>query len=480
MGTRLDELRRLRGLALDTSRQENGHLRKYVDDPVGFTQEVLGENPWSKQRAVMESVRDNRYTAVPSCHGVGKSWDAARIVAWWLSAHPVGEAFAVTTAPSFPQVRAILWREIHRAHVGGALPGRINQTEWWMGEEIVGFGRKPRDMDPDAFQGIHAQFVLVVIDEACGVGTGLWDAADTLLTNEGSRMLAIGNPDDPGSHFAKVCRPTSGWNVMPVSAFDSPNFTDEKVPDNVARELLSAQWVEERRLRWGEGSSLWQSKVLGQFPDLSDDTLIPLSWVERARERGRDDWPSAGDRELGVDVARFGSDMTVIGLRQGKSFRVVWAAGKQDTMTTAGHVMSQLRETEALAAKVDVVGIGAGVVDRLNELEAPVVEMSAGSRPIDTERFVNCRAEWWWNLRELFEADEAVIDPDDEELAEQLASLKFKLDSRGRVLLESKDDARKRGVHSPDRGDAMAMAFAPVPVGEEHFIVEYEDRVQIR
>lgn len=476
---RREEIRKVRQATLAKSKTANAGFHKYLGDPVGFTREVLREQPWSKQRAVMESVRDNRYTAVPSCHGVGKSWDAARIVSWWLSVHAPGTAFAVTTAPSFPQVRAILWREIHRAHQGGGLPGRINQTEWWMADEIVAFGRKPADYDPSAFQGIHAQFVLVVIDEACGVGKPLWDAADTLMTNTNSRMLAIGNPDDPASQFAKVCRPASGWNVMPVSAFDSPNFTGEEVPEEVSRELLSETWVEERRTRWGEGSALWESKVMGRFPELSDDTLIPLSWVERARERGRDGWPETTNKELGVDVARFGSDKTIIGLREGKSFRVIHEASKQDTMVTTGQVVKALKETGAFGAKVDVVGLGAGVVDRLAEMGAPVVAMSAGSRPYDTERFVNQRAEWWWNLRELFEADEAIIDPDDEELAEQLSSLKYKLDSRGRVLLESKDDAKKRGVSSPDKGDAMAMAFAPL-YEDQTYVVEYEERVQIR
>jgi hypothetical protein len=463
----------------EQERQVTSELWDYVERPVEFVTKVLGETLWSRQRDIMNSVRDNRYTAVPSSHGVGKSFCAARVVAWWLSTHPVGQAFAVTTAPTFTQVRAILWQQIHRAHADGDLPGRINQTEWWMGDEMVAFGRKPSDYNPAAFQGIHARHVLIVIDEASGVGKHLWDAADTLMTNKLARLLAIGNPDDSASQFAKVCRPASGYNVLPISAFDSPNFTREKVPARVKEELVGKEWVEERRARWGEGSALWQAKVLGEFPEISDDTLIPLSWVERGRERGRENWPKGGGKELGVDVARFGSDLSVIGLREGKSFRVLWVGAKANTMETTGHVVSQLETTGAMVAKVDVVGLGAGVVDRLAELGRPVVAMSAGMPAIDTERFANARAEWWWNLRELFEANQAIVDPDDEELADQLSVQKYKLDSRGRILLESKDDMKRRGVRSPDRADSMAMAFAPV-IEPEEYIVTYEDRVRIR
>src|SRR5689334_4681109 len=113
-------------LALAEAEQAADH--PYLADPVGWVQGVLGEHVWSKQREIAEAVRDHRKVAVPSCHEAGKSWLASRIVAWWLAVHKPGEAFAVTTAPTAPQVRAILWREINRAHRKGNLPGRTNLT----------------------------------------------------------------------------------------------------------------------------------------------------------------------------------------------------------------------------------------------------------------------------------------------------------------------------------------------------------------
>jgi hypothetical protein len=127
-----------------------------------------------------------------------------------LVAHcwPPGEAFVVTTAPTFPQVKFILWKEIARAHKKGRLPGRTNQVEWWIEGEIVAYGRKPDDLDMAAFQGIHARRVLVVVDEACGVAPAIWNGgAETLITNDESHILAIGNPDDPATYFAQICKP---------------------------------------------------------------------------------------------------------------------------------------------------------------------------------------------------------------------------------------------------------------------------------
>lgn len=432
---------------------------RYQSDPLLWMNERLGVFAWSKQQEIAFSVREHRHTAVRACHDSGKSWIAAQLSGWWIDTHPPGEAFVVTSAPTGSQVRAILWREMHRMHSAGRLPGEMNQTEWLIDGNLVAFGRKPSDYDDAAFQGIHARYVLVILDEASGIAESLWTAAETLIANEGSRLLAIGNPDDPTSPFAKVCRPNSGWNVIDISAFDTPNFTDEEVPGSLRPLLISRMWVEERRARWGEGSALWTAKVLGEFPDRSEDSLIPLSWVERARERTL---PADGEAMLGVDVARRGSSESVIVVRRGGVVRCVRARVGEDTMRTTGEVIRALRIHGAVIAKVDDVGVGGGVVDRLREQGEPAVGLNGGQRPQERQRFVNGRAEWYWELRERFEHGEIDIDPDDEVLAEQLCSIGYRLDSTGRIQIESKEEMRARGMASPDRADAMALAFADV------------------
>jgi hypothetical protein len=438
----------------------------YGREPARWVTDRLGEHLWSKQREILAAVATERFVAVPSCHGVGKSFTAARTVAWWLDIHPPGEAFAVTTAPTFPQVRAILWREIAQAARKGKLLGHLNQTEWLIGNELVAFGRKPSDWNQEAFQGIHARYVLVIIDEACGVPESIWTAAETLVTNADSRILAIGNPDDPTSHFAKICKPNSGWHVMPISAFDSPNFTDEQVPTAIAEQLTSVGWVEERKVRWGENSPLYQAKVLGRFPDQANDALIPLSWIERARERGRARDLTAVDGPvfLGVDVALSGDETVILKLQDGYA-AVIEAYRGKDTMETAGHV--QLLRTQLDAeARIDAVGIGRGVFDRLAEIKAArVYGLNAGGGAQDREQFINARAEWFWQLRTALDPERPHLDldPDDELLAEQLSLIRYKITSRGQILIESKDDMRKRGMASPDRADALMLAAAVLP-----------------
>jgi hypothetical protein len=418
---------------------------------------------WSKQRTVAELVRDNRYVAVPSCHDSGKSFTASRLASWWLDVHAPGEAFVVTTAPTTAQVEAILWREIGKAHRKGKLPGRITlDAKWYLGQELVAYGRKPADYDQAAFQGIHAKYVLIIIDEADGVPKSLFEAVDALATNVNARVLAIGNPDNPASHFATVCKPGSGWVVEHISAFDTPAFTGEEVPEYLLELLISKEWVEERKKRWGEGSPIYISKVLGQFPDVSDDTLIHPKHLKLAQDRfiARNRKPN-----LGVDVARFGADRTVIYNNEGGWIRKQAEYSKEDTMATVGRINMALRELRGPHVKqwpravIDVIGLGAGVYDRCVELSLDVAAFNASERAFDSERFVNRRAEVYWALREAFERGEIDLDPADDEAAAQLGAIKWKISgSGGKIKIESKEDMQKRGMPSPNHADAIVYS----------------------
>lgn len=502
---RLQLLRELRRQKADRDRAAaEADAVRYLNDPVGWVRDKLGEHLWSKQREIAESVRDNRYTAVQSCHDAGKSFSASRLVAWWLSAHPHGDAFAVTTAPTAPQVSAILWREIRRAHRKGGLPGYTTQgavPEWKLLDgELIGYGRKPADEDQAAFQGIHALYPFIVVDEAGGVPKNLFDAVDALATNENARVLAIGNPDAPASHFAQVCKPGSGWNVIRIDGLQTPNMTaealaglpelsamfeqlglepsDEQVPDSLRPLLLSPLWVAERIHRWGVSSPIFTAKVRGEFPDVGEDVLIPPSLIRAAQERTLPPGPLA---VLGVDVARFGSDRTIFCLRRGPVARVIADHSKLATTETTGHVVAAKREHTVHEVRVDGVGVGGGVVDQLVEQGHDVVDMQAGGAAVDSEHFKNARAEWFWALRERFEDGDIDLDPADDELAAQLGSIKYKYTPRGQIQIESKDDMRKRGLPSPDRADALMLTAAgPVPppvVVEDDEFVDSEDSI---
>jgi hypothetical protein len=439
---------------------------RYQSDPVGWVTDKLGEHLWSAQQRIMQSIVTNRYTAVPSCHGAGKSYTGSRLVSWWLDVHQVGEAFAVTTAPTAAQVEAVLWREIRRAWRKGKLTGHITQgnvPQWKMDDEIVAYGRKPADTDADAFQGIHAKYILIIIDEANGIPKVLWDAVDSLATNVHARVLAIGNPDNPGSHFKKICDPGSGWNVIRIDALKTPNFTGEWVPDSLREDLVSEEWVRERLKRWGKNSPLWRSKVRGQFPNVSSDTLIWPMWVEAAQQRweGMPSLKIVG--RMAADIARYGDDETCIYRNREGRIEQVHIGHKQDTMSTTGvikrHIVAFEQKVETV---VDAVGVGAGVVDRLNEQGLPIVAFEGGRSAFDSDRFMNSRAEAYWHLREAFEEGLIGIDPNDDILAGQLVNIHWTTTSDGKIKIESKDDYRKRThASSPDRADALSMLYTP-------------------
>jgi len=450
---------------------ETTRVRDYIkrlewrNNPVKWAEEKLGEHMWSKQIEIALSVSKNRKTAVPSCFASGKSWLASRLVTWWIDTHEPGDAFVVTTASTASQVKAILWRELSRAHSKGNLAGRLNQDQWYLNmpdgrEELVAFGRKPADYDQAAFQGIHARYVLVIVDEAAGVPGTLFDAAESLTANAESRMLAIGNPEDAGSEFAKMCSPDSDWNVIKIRADETPNFTDEEIPERLKHVLISEVYVEEKRKKWGESSPMWKAKILAEFPSTTVDGLIPINWVRAAQER--DLSKDVGPIEIGVDVGG-GGDKSVFAHRVGGRVRIIRKDQEPDTMKTLDNLCDAMDETGAELAKVDEIGIGRGVVDagrRRSGFRGKILGVNVGRGAKNKENFANIRAEACWMLRELFREGLIDIDPRDEDLVAQLIEIRYKRQS-GRIQIESKDEMKRRGIDSPDDFDAIVLAFIP-------------------
>jgi hypothetical protein len=470
--------------------------RRWLADPEAWAEERGGMFLWSKQKEVFRAVSQNRRTAAYGCHEWGKSFSAGGLTAWWIDCHPPGTAATITTAPTDRQVRAILWKEIRRIHSRLRLPGRTNLKEWYVPfegvEELVALGMKPSDYDPAAFQGIHARFILVIFDEACGVPGGtvdlphsLWIAADSLLANEDCRMLAIGNPDDSSTHFAEICKPGSGWKTIQTGAFDTPNFTGEEVPEELKAVLIGPTWVEERRQEWAptwrwnaertkvlppkghrleDSHPFWLSKVLGLFPEnKSARGLIPIQWIKDAQDRTL---LPKGPNELGVDVGG-GSDESTWANRRGPVVRVLGDSHDPDTMHTLGDVIHAQRTCKATLVKVDKNGIGWGMVNRAQEQKLPFRGVMVGEASSDPERFLNKRAEYYWGLRDRFEAGDIDLDPEDQQLAAELASIRYIRNSRGQIVIESKEAAKKRGIRSPNRADAVMLAFAPEEEEEE-------------
>lgn len=446
-------------------------------DPVDWAYKKAKITLWSKQQEIIRSVRDNRRTAVQSGHGIGKSLTASVAASWWVDSHPPNETLVVTTAPSVKQVHAILWEEIRKIHSDAKLPGEVQISDnWKIGDRLVGFGRKPQDHDKDAFQGLHRKYLLVIIDEASGIDEWLWDAARNITTGDNCRILAIGNPTDPSSYFRKVCLPTSGWNVIKISVFDSPRFTGEAMPASALQDLTGPDYIEESREDLGEGSPMWKARVLGEFPEVDEFSTIPLGWIYQAQDRYRL-WEEAGGeipadsrKIVGADIARFGGDKTAFAERWGNLLRSIKKMPREDTQATAARLSLELSTARGDMAVVDTNGVGAGVYDRLKKIGRYAMPVNAGTRTTLKDRsgqihFYNLRAAMFWNMRELLDPsrDSNVMLPyegkEAEELASDLSSPYWKEIPGGKIVIESKDDIRKRINRSPDLGDACILAF---------------------
>ncbi|HVC07155.1 MAG TPA: hypothetical protein VND98_06195 [Solirubrobacterales bacterium] len=453
------------GVPRDFSSQ--GEASAAATDPGRWIFENFGEQPWSAQRRICEAVVNYRRVAVASCNGLGKSWIASRLMAWWVMQRPPGQRLALATAPTGSQLRSILWAELREAHRRGGLPGEVGATEWRIGDVAVAIARKSSDFnDPDramaAFQGLHRPGgVLVVLDEASGIPDWLWDAAGSLTTGASSRTLAVGNPLRASGRFAQVCAPGSGWHSFAVDAYSTPRFSGEAVSPGLLEALPSQEWIDELASTYGEESATFMSRVLAQFPAQDDDGLISAEWIRGAQETEL--YPGDGAPVvLGVDVGGGGGgDSTVIVRSDGLVARTVFESKTADTMATAGEVIRVLADDrDGALAVVDATGLGSGVYDRLREQGANVLAFNAAEKARRPERFKNRRAEAFWELREKLREGLIDLDPDDEALAGELLGIRWSTDSAGRTVIESKSDARSRGVSSPDHADALAMAVA--------------------
>jgi hypothetical protein len=432
-------------------------------DPVWWVETVLGVELWTAQRRIMRSVRDHRQTAVRSCHGPGKTLTAAATVLWFLCCFP--DSRVVTTATKWSQVKNLLWHEVNRlykgARVDGGLGGTCLQTQLYLPDGRYALGLSTRPGQEESFQGHHAPHILLLYDEASGVPEAVYEAGEGYMTTEGARKLLIGNPTRAEGEFYRAFHSDrASYATHHISAFDTPAFTGEAISEDVLARLVSRQWVEERR-KW-EGTALWDVKVLGDFSKRSDDTVMSLGLIEDAQ--GREVRPPAPDREAVVacDVARFGSDETVISTLEGSEVEIVDTYQGQDTVHTTGRVRQEydrLRQGRGSArVVVDDTGVGGGVTDQLRAQGVPVTAFNGAESPIDPELYPNARSEAWFRGAEVLER---MSIPEDEQLAADLLAPKYKLDSQGRRVVEPKEETKKRLGRSPDRGDSVLLLFTP-------------------
>ena len=426
--------------------------RFYAGDPVAFAIDILGVQPWEMQKEILNQLAKHPRVTVRSAHGVGKTFTAAIATLWFLNCFVPSSV--VTTATTGRQVKDVLWEEIKLRYRNSKveLGGRLLSQELRMGDKWFATGFATDEYNVEKFQGYHNVNILVIFDEASGIARTIYVGAEGLLSSGNAKILLIGNPFDESSEFGKSFK-SPLYKKIHISAYDTPNL---KAGKTVLPYLTSPTWVEESKEEWGENHPMWEVKVLGNFPTMSEGTLIPLAWAERARSANI---RPEGVRTLGVDIARYGADESVAILREGNATIGMWVWTGNDLMESTGKIVNIIKNEHPTRINIDVIGMGGGVVDRLLELGYDATGVNVGERSNSPDKFMNIRAEMWWNLRDRFEANSIKI-PDDDILSVQISSVQEEgFTSRGQLRLEDKRKTKKRQGRSPDRADALALAF---------------------
>lgn len=465
----------------------------YFHDVDAWAEYMLGATLWSKQKEVVKAVQENKSVAVKAGHGVGKSFLVALLICHWVDTR-YPECFVASTAPSQAQIGAIVWREIRnfkslieKRHKDGLidhkLPGYITSLNEWKSDDgtMIGFGRRPPEQkEESAVQGIHAKYVLAVGDEACGLSEAMIDALSNITSNATSRRILIGNPTNPGSHFGRVFREDTGaWSLHTISVLDSPHFTDEgkTLPASVMDSLTGTEYVEDKKKEYGEDSPRYKARVLGEFAYDLGDTLIKETDLAIARDVAVF-VPNDVYIVLGCDIARMGADKSVI-YKSERGFRQVdndvsadpvqklelidsWDDAR--TTESANRIHKWAVDVGANEVRVDGSGIGGGVLDVLlarDDVNYTIIDMNSNGTSPDRRKWHNSRAYWWDTMRSYIRNAEVSINSSDERLQDELMSVEYKFNAQsGGLLIESKDDMKKRGQKSPDFADAAIYACA--------------------
>ncbi len=446
-------------------------------DPVWFAQHILGHDLWPTSEAVLRALSQPRArVAVRGCHASSKTFSAAEAVLWT----PYAGGICVTTAPTASQVNQMVWSEVHIMYPKAKQPlgGELLRTAVFrIAPDLYSLGRST-DKGVN-FQGFHARkdgFMLIVLDEAPGVPPSVYDAIEGVRAGGDVRVLALGNPDVPsGPFYDAFTVERSGWQTFTIDAFTSPNFEDEEHPgqfltledllslpehriDYAPRPyLITRRFVLEKYDEWGLNSPLWASKVRGQFPEQAADSLIWLEWLEQAKRQleGNQDDPW----EAGIDVAGPGKDETVLVIRQGPVIESLHSWADADPRAVVLQALAEYPQLSRI--KVDCVGQGYYFARHLEDhgWRGRVVDVNVGLPSHQPEHYANLKAELYWGLRGRFQTGQVGWLTDTTAIS-QLAGLKYAANARGQIEIERKEVAARRGVKSPDRAEALMLAFA--------------------
>ena len=425
-------------------------------DPVRFVREVLRAQPQEWQAAALNSFAQNSRLAIRSGHGIGKTALESFCVLWFLFTRPYSKVIA--TAPTAAQLNKILWSEISRWYSRSNLLKELfdfQKTAIYFREAPARWFAVARTAArAENFAGYHEEHILIVMDEASGIADEIYETAQGALTTPDAKLLLCGNPTQrTGFFFRAFHDDRDQYATMKVACADS--------------DKVSAEYIERMKELYGADSDIYRVRVLGEFPKSESDSLISLESVEAAicREVGNE---RSSEVVIGVDVARYGDDSTVLAARVGNALIRLDGWRHADLMTTCGRIKRAVAELEKKYSKsaqiyIDETGIGSGVVDRLKELGINVRGVNNGSKAHDSEKFANRVSELYFALRERFAAGDIILAAHNEKLIAELSTRRYSVNSRGQLMIERKDEFKKRIGRSPDFADALSLAFIGDP-----------------
>ncbi|QDP65705.1 MAG: putative terminase large subunit [Prokaryotic dsDNA virus sp.] len=432
-------------------------VTKYYNDPVGFCTNAINLEALDWQKDVMVAVSKNhRRLSIRSGHGVGKSTCAAALMVWYLlTRYP---AKIVVTAPTASQLYDALFAEVKRRIK--EMPKALSQLLEMTTDRIVlkaspteAFisARTSSKERPEAMAGVHSENVLLIFDEASGIPEEVFESAAGSMSGHNATTLLLGNPiRTSGMFYRTQTELTDDWWTRAVSCKDNP--------------LVSEDFIKDMASRYGDSSNAFRCRVLGEFPLAEEDTLIPMHLVEAAIDR---DIKPANTMPVvwGLDIARQGMDRTALCKRRGNVIlEPIKTWRDKDLMETVGLVLNEYETTpyqdrpqEILA---DVIGIGAGVVDRINELNiCPCRGVNVAEASPMKDKYNRLRDQLWAECKTWFEERECSI-PQDDALIAELTIPKYNFTTTGKLKVEAKQEMKKRGFASPDVADALVLTFA--------------------
>lgn len=443
----------------------------YRKNPVLFAKEVLLFEPDEWQREALMDLAENPKVAIKSGQGVGKTGMEAVALLWFLACFPYPRV--VATAPTKQQLHDVLWSEVSKwQERSPLLQEALKWTKTYIymkGHEKRWFATARTATKPENMQGFHEDNMLFIIDEASGVADPIMEAILGTLSGPNNKLLMCGNPTKTsGTFYEAFHKSRKRYRCHTVSSEDTARTNKDNV-----EELIE---------RFGYDSNVVRVRIRGLFPKQEDDVFIPLSIIEQCGSKLYElpEDASLSYIILGVDVARFGNDETIIYRNANGRLKMVYKNNGQDLMSTTGQIVTEYRRIlkdfpeyrGKIYVNIDDTGLGGGVTDRLREVKREqklhrlfVIPINAAEKiETDTkegkdaaEHYNNLTTHMWATLKDLLSNKEIVLE-DDAETVAQLSSRKYFMASNGKVELESKKEMKKRGLSSPDRADAAALS----------------------